>query len=594
MQLLPDLDGGADRGKVKEISGGPPVELNMELVPFYAPAALAQIGRLLGQMDREANSASYGSFDRDHWAWKFRDFPLGMLQASLYPLALVWRVPFPKNPYYRSPRLLEWIADAIERTLHRQHTNGSFDAVSPNEQDAGPTLGVIHGLAEAFRLIRDELSEELRGCFCRSLRKACDFALTRSETHAFVSNHWAWFAVAFLDAHEMLGDEKYLRRAEELLDEVLRNQSPEGWYLEYEGADPGYESFGIFHLAVYWRRTGSPRLLDSLRRCVDFYAYCVHPDGSVGGVYGSRHTGLYFPAGFEILSEQIPMAAAVSRYMRQRLIRQNVLTPESSDAQNLAPAVYTWLEACLAPRRADIDLPGLPCETLDGVKQFSFSGIIVGSSARYFAVLNARKGGVCRVFDKERETLAYEDAGYLVRAGGRTYTSQIIGFGRLDSSRQGKVSVSATLAEALQKLPTPATFIILRLLNLTLFRNSRLGNLVRRVIVKRLILAKRPGPLRLQRTVEFDTDRIVFRDSLELTRSLTVKKVELPRSFTGIHMGSAKYFFLSDLRVTPSPSTGTMAGDLNRHRRSNCEFTLRFDSPANTDSSTKYVTLEVR
>src|SRR5690606_25490846 len=192
----------------------------------------------------------------------------------------------------------------------------------PNEQNPGPTLGVAHALAETARLVADDIAPARRTRLLDAIGRACDFALTREEDHGFVSNHWALFAVTFQTARELLGDARYGRRAEAMIDRIIEQQSPDGWYREYDGPDPGYESLGIFHLAVHWNRTRSQRVLDSLRRSVDAYAHFVHPDGSIGGVYGSRHTSLYFPGGFELLAAEVPMAAAVARFMAARLDRQ--------------------------------------------------------------------------------------------------------------------------------------------------------------------------------------------------------------------------------------------------------------------------------
>jgi hypothetical protein len=530
--------------------------INPELAALYLPEVLPHVERLLSQMDREEHSLTYGSFDRDHWSWKFRDFPLGMLQSAIYPLALLWRFPYTGSGYHNNPRLLQWITAAVDRTLSRQHHNGAFDAFSPNERDPGPTIGVIHGVVEAFHLIRGALPGSCQDACLKALRKACDFALVRLESHAFVSNHWGLFAKVFLDAYELLKDEKYSHRANEIIDRILHKQSEEGWYQEYEGPDPGYESLGIFHLAMCWNVTRSPRLLESLRRSVAFYAYCVHPDGSAGGVYGSRHTALYFPGGFEILAGEIPMAAAVARFMRERLSRRNVVTPAVSDAENLAPLMYTYLEACRAPRGAYRTLPALPCETFQGHRQFARSGITVAGSQNYYAVVHLGKGGVCRIFDKHAQEIAYQDAGYLVHTSAGRLTSQLIGFSQvLETTPAAEIACTAQLAEVHQELPTPWKFILLRLLNLTVFRSQTVGAWVRRRIVARLILVKRAGPLRL------------------------TQSVALPRSFTAIHMGSAKYFHATDLEPVFEANVAAMAADLNRSRVAQVEFTLEF-SPA--------------
>ena len=74
---------------------------------IYAPEVVTQIPRLLSSLDREPASQSYGSFDREHWGWKFRDFPITMLQAALYPLALLYRFPFPDNYCYQNIQVVE-------------------------------------------------------------------------------------------------------------------------------------------------------------------------------------------------------------------------------------------------------------------------------------------------------------------------------------------------------------------------------------------------------------------------------------------------------------------------------------------------------
>lgn len=552
-----------------------------EKTRYYFHEVLARVPSLLAHLDRERHSQTFGCFDRDYWSWKFRDFPLGMLQTAVYPLALLWRFPFTENPYHGNPRVLEWIEAAIECTLTSQHRNGAFDAFAPNEQDLGPTLGVAHGLSRAFRIVREEFSKDRQSRVLDGLRRACDFSLSREESHGFISNHRALFAIAFHDAEELLGDTKYGQRAEELVESIIREQSPEGWYREYEGPDPGYESLGIFHLATYWNHTRSERVLQSLRRSVDFYSHCVHPDGSVGGVYGSRHTSLYFPGGFEMLASEIPMAAGISQFMRERLARRNVLTPTTSDTENLPSLLYTYLEACLTPdNRERRSLPKLPCETLEGLRHFPDSGITAAGSPRYYAITNTAKGGVTRVFDKRTNAIAYEDAGYVVRAGRRCWSSQLIGLGhRVEAGGENEVACTTHLAEIRQQLPSPAKFLLLRVLNLTLFRSLIVGAWLRRLIIKQLITKKYLGPFHMRRSITFRSSEVHFSDELEATKAIHVDDVDLPRRFLAIHMGSAKYFHPSELEHTPLPSVGKMARELNVNQIAKRKFTLRFSAP---------------
>lgn len=546
---------------------------------IYVPPVLRQIPRLLGCLDREPDSVSFGCFDRSYWAWKFHDFPLTMLQINIFPLALLWRVPFPENPYHQNAQVLRWIAGAIEYTCARQRQNGAYDSVGPFTQDHGVTLAMVFGLLETFKLTESGLGTPLKEHIVRSVRRGCEFALHSYEDYAFITNHQALFAAAFLGAAEILREDRWEGEANKVMDRILAAQSPEGWYREYNGPDPGYESLGIFYLALCWRRTGSERLLESLRRSIAFYAHFIHPDGSAGGIYGSRHTSLYYPAGFEMLAASIPMAGSIAQFMRQRLVHGNVLTPDASDMENIAPLLYAYLEACLGESTPVGDGPSLPHESLKGVRRFPQSGLIVSGSPSYYAVVNTVKGGVCRIFSKELASISYEDAGYCARGNGKLLTSQIIGLGREvepDPKQKDVVCCQTEFAEACQELLSPVKLILLRIFNLTLFRSLTIGGWVRRRILAQLILKKRVVALRLRRRLHFLQDAVRIDDYLENIGSLPLHSLELARSFTGIHMGSAKYFHPAETLPTVAFDSSGLLDELTKNGQGTVMSTIRF------------------
>ena len=138
------------------------------------------------------------------------------------------------------------------------------------------------------------------------------------------------------------------------------------------------------------------------------------------------------------------------------------------------------------------------------------------------------------------------------------------------------LACEAQFAAYEQPVPTPLRFVILRLLNLTLFRSVALGALVRKWIIRLLITGRRRGPLRLRRQMTFHENAVTFHDRIELNRPMPVERVALPRALTGIHMGSAKYFHPSELVETPQAPVEHMAQGLNRTGRAECRFTLKF------------------
>lgn len=527
--------------------------INPDSESVYLSEVLAAAPRLLSTLDREPHSPTYGSFDREHWGWKFRDFPLTMLQIAHYPLSLLWKLPAPENPYAGNVRLLEWILAGVRATLRRQRREGAFDSVAPNARDHGVTLGMVYGLTETANALGAAFPSKLAAQVQEAVRRACNFALRTEEGHAFIANHQALFALAFLNAWELTADAKFRSRAEEIVAGIVSRQSDDGWYQEYGGPDPGYESLAILYLANYYLKTGRQRqLLGSLERSINFFAYCVHNDGSVGGLYGSRHTSLYYPGGFELLRAEIPASDAVARFMRRRLRRRNVLTPPVSDAENLPSLCYGYLHALRAAPRASVMAPCLPCEALDGMRTFAQCGITFYGNSRYYAVVNSGKGGVCRVFNRHSGEVAYEDSGYRICSGAKVYTSQLTGTGRLAEVREPDTVVTeASFAEVPQTVLTPGKFVVLRLLNLTAFHSMRLANWVCRRVVERMITARRPGPFRLNRRIRFLPDQVHISDRLQKSGKCRADEVDLPRAWTAIHMGSAKYFQASELEDTP-------------------------------------------
>lgn len=505
--------------------------------------------RLLGQLDRERLSPTWGSFDRDHWAWKFRDFPINMLQTGLLPLAWLFGRQAEDNPYAGNEQLREWIAGGLECLLARQHGNGAFDTVGPYTQDHGVTLAMAYTVGSLLPAMDGALPSPLRDRALESVARACRFAVQSEEDYAFISNHQALFALAWQRAGRLLGDVALVARGEATVGAILGHQSADGWYREYGGPDPGYESLGILYLALYRQAQPDPALDASLTRALAFHAHCVHPDGSVGGGYGSRHTSLWYPGGFELLAGDFPMARSTARFLRERLALGNIVTPATVDPHNLPSLLSGYLVAADASLPAvEEACPALPCQGEAPLRLFNDSGLAVAATPHYFAVTNLSKGGVLAVFDRERARLLHEDAGYVLQASGADWTSALLGAGhRFVRTGDDGVEVSATFGRARREVLTPLKFLLLRILNLTVFRSRRLGALVRRMIIARLVTGRIEGPFRLRRRIVFTPEQVVVDDEIVADVREGVTSVVRPRSFTAVHMGSARYFHPREL-----------------------------------------------
>jgi hypothetical protein len=295
-----------------------------------------------------------------------------------------------------------------------------------------------------------------------------------------------------------------------------------------------------------------------------------------------------------MLAPHVPTAAAIAAFMRERLDRHNVVTPATCDGHNLAPLMYGYLEAALCAFHADGGSPPLPCQALLGMQAFGDAGLVAVGTPRYYAVVSTSKGGVCRLFNRGTQRIAYEDAGYHVEAG-RRWTSQAQGLGRrVDAPGTHEIVCETPFVEVRQEQLTPVRLLVLRLLNLTVFRSPALASLLQTWVIRCLITTRRPGPLRLRRSVTFGNDAVHFRDCLEATTPMPVARVRLPRAFTPIHMGSAKYFHRSELDATPEPDCSALAEQLRTGCPAVNEFTIAFPGyPTSAGSSGDAGSLDV-
>lgn len=518
---------------------------------------------LLSQQDRDPHSPTLGCFDRRYWGWKLVDFPESTFQRNVYPLAALYSDP--ASCYHNSSLLRSCVISGLCYAFSIQHRDGSFDQAFPQEHGFGPTAFLLHPLLAAYELLGSELDSGQRDLVEQGLQRAADFLCRHGEEHGLIANHLAGGVLALLGAARHLDQSRYQQRAEDMLARVLQLQSPEGWLLEYGGADPGYQTLCIYYLAQVYQLLPTPALEDSLRRAVDFTSFFVHPDGSFGGEYGSRRTAVFYPGGLALLADQFPLAASINRGMLHSIAGGHTVTLTDVDMGNTAPLLSNYI--CAAQSGwldRETSGPSLPYEQPSLRQDFPQAGLSLRSTPHYYAVAGVSNGGVLKVFDKHHRQPVWDDGGYLGKlVDGTLVTTQMTVLERPGSFEGGHLSVKADFYGVLHSLPSPFRFVLLRLLNLTVMRSIGLGNMIKKGLVRLLISNRRAYDMHLERRIRFEPDRVVVDDELTTASQLRLSWLSFGRRFTGIHMASAAYF--EGERVPgPNRPTGIDVDRLNR------------------------------
>ena len=519
--------------------------------PYWA-AILDQAPRVLGLMDREAMSPTSGCGDRTYWAWKFTDFPGARFQESLCVLSSLYATDLPGNPYYKNANLLTWIGRGLEYWCKIQYPDGSFDEAYPYERSLAATAFTSFYVSEGLRMIVDDLPEAPRARVKVALRRAGDWLVGHDESHGFLSNHLAAAAAALSNIHLITRDPRYAARSRYFVDKILSHQSSEGWYDEYGGADPGYQTHGTFYLARIQQLAPDPRLLASIERSMKFLAEFIHPDGSLGGEYASRNTQTYYPAAFEMLAADLPIAAWIAARMRPAVESASAAGLRSVDAYNYYPFLNNLVfahQAYTDPTRAPKPAEG-PSEA-PGLLWLPGAGIARVRTARYDAYVGTKKGGVVKVFDRAKGVLAYSDCGYVGRLeGGGFCSSQYEDPERKVTVSPERITVEGAFAAISKPVMNPVKFMAFRAFNLTAGQVPTLAFWMKNLLVKTLIYRKKALAISFQRQIELTERGVRVTDQLEGADAAKVVELRWEPVFTTIHMGSSRYFIPNELEVS--------------------------------------------
>jgi hypothetical protein len=510
---------------------------------LYLEAVFAQVPRVLSCQDRDPYSPSYGCFDRHRWGWKLTDYADATLQRLVEPLAVLWGRP--GTPYSGEPALLEWIAAGMDFYCRCQHGDGSSDQMFPQERSWGAAAFLLASLTEAYRRIAEAVEPARAGRWLAALRRAGWFLCRHEERHGFISNHLAGGALGLARLAELTGETHFARRAGQIVDRILAHQSPEGWFCEYGGPDPGYETRGIEYLARLWQRSGEQRIADACRRAVRFLSHLLAPDGTLGGQYGNRITRLCMPGGLEILAATDPTAEAMAPAIADAYAAGRLPTLTAVDPGNVAALATSLLTAAEACARTHVSgAPAtLPMATEELDVTFPEAGLRVVSRPAYAAVYAPGRGGLLYVFGRRGGRL--EDNGYVAQVG-RNRLASNQATTACDGGDESFPFVRMNRAQS-----TPASFLVLRMLCLTAFRNKWIGNWIKRAIVRRLITARHEVPLRLRRQVRFDDDGVEVRDRIEATGRVRVRRLTWAGPVHAMHMVSSKYFDTTQPTILP-------------------------------------------
>ncbi len=494
--------------------------------------------------NREPASPSFGSLDRAHWGWKQRDFSDATLQ---YGVRLALGYAQRQGLTAVLPPLLEGWADFCAQIQER---DGSFNQCYPHER----TPGVVYDILSTLLLVRNSphlQSDRARRLLDDVMTRAVTFCLRTDEKHGEIANHLAEYGYELLHWADATGHELAKRRGHEYIARTLSLFDAEGWFREYEGPDPGYQSRTLRYLVKTAQLTNDAATWDVVRQATVFLDALVMPDGTIHPMLGTRSTGLVYASPFEVMAGREARFAALAARVRDAWRDGRVPLPSSLDIDNafrLGDDAQDAADLVADAVPAPVDLPAR--------QDFPSAGISIRRTPDRVTYVGWRLGGVVVVYRRDAAsgawTLAHEDSGYLLRSRGAVWLSRMPGAGTLAEEGDGRIALRAQLYRSIHDELDPLRLVGLRMLNMTVLRFEWVGDLFRKVVVARLMTGRESAGVELARDVRFEGDAVRVVDTVQDRSGRHAQGTLFRcRRTVGIHMATSRYFQDEELRALP-------------------------------------------
>lgn len=506
---------------------------------IFLHSVIDSVPRLLGQLNRNPSSGSYGSFDRAYWHYRTNDISSARYQEAVLTLAILYKSPFEGNIYYQDAKILEWINASLDFACSIQNRDGSFDEWYPYEGSFVATSFVVAALSRTLLVLGKDGVTSFETT-CARLQRGADWIARHEE--GLVFNQVAGSAVALLNIFLLTHNTFYKQSAEKKINFILEHQTSEGWWNEYGGPDIGYLSLMIDYLVTYYQETTDERVLRAVKKANFFITHFLHPNFTVGGEYMSRNTEYLIPSGFARLSTDESAKIIVAFSATSLTLKQGV-QPHNLDDRYLCYILHNWLEAGLV---FDSENYMEDSKTYLREKEFDIffqeAGIRVIRNKKYYFVTNLRKGGVFRVYSEEGP---YLDSGIEVRYRRSVYISNALDYENEIKQNSSLLQVKGSLKPIQEPLMKTLIMIAFKLFQITLGRIGILQRIIKKFLRKKMITYKNETPIIFERSFILSENRIEVKDAINKEISPEYFHSGLKSSY--IFIPSSKYFTSQEL-----------------------------------------------
>jgi hypothetical protein len=486
--------------------------------------------RILTQICRDPQSPCYGSFDRNWWHYKIRDFPSIILQQGGYTLYCAAQLPQFRD---QAENLTNLAAATCHFWNKRAIRRGAFEEYYPWEQGYPPVAFSSLSVAKlaAAGVIETKMIFQGLEVAARQLQSRFESQATNQQVAGTAALCWIRKIVPSLVDEALF---------ENICNKTLACQHEEGWYMEYGGPDLGYLSVTMDCLWDAYDATGDIRFLESAHRALDFIAPFVAMPHRGAGMHNARNTDYIVPYS-SARSLEIKDVAQNARMVLFRVFEN--IGNEEHFLHAIDDRYYCHYIGHSLFRAAGLinSLQSVAPEACDRYFKGTGHWLRPATPSDCAAMISAKKGGI---FTLSFDGIECADFGWIMLANGQEWVSHWEGSSWLIEKEKNSIRIIGHLTSHRENISSPFKHIALRCLSFFLGRFI-IGIWKEKMIFKE----KQPIGPSFFRKIEFKVgqvevfDRIGLRPALELVRA--------PRS-SKRHVASADSYHREDLSMTHS------------------------------------------
>ena len=488
--------------------------------------------RILTQLNRDPHTAHYGSFDRNWWHYKIRDFSSIILQQGGYFLATAAQL-----PAYRevSDQLKEYARASAGFWAARAVRGGAFEEYYPWE-DGYPPLA-FSTLAVSGIILSQKLDT---APFGSALKKAARKLQQRFEAKA--ANQQIAGLAALAALRKIDPDLVDKHTFERLTKRTLDLQSDEGWFTEYDGPDLGYLSVSLDCLWDLYDYTGDRRFADSATNAFRFLAtLVVHNQGAIG-MHNARNTDYIVPYGISrFLTAGNPEDALLARQVMEALYAD--MEEPGHFFQAVDDRYWShYIGHSVVRAQLQLDCAGLkdpaPSAGPSADVLFPECGTALQTVDGHRIMVSCLKGGILSIRKGDKYL---NDFGWIIFDGKKQFVTHWWSLSNRFSGTPGAFEISGNPVLFKENTSTPLKHFVLRVVSFLS------GHKIISILKDLLIFRKSDPRYSFIRKVQVMPDSVIVTDAISGLKG-GEKIVKAPR-FSKRHVASADSFHREDIEM---------------------------------------------